>query len=68
MARPQLDDAGAPGANGRRAGHSSRGGRAAGASAGGAALDGGLPAPPGAGSAGADARLSGGWERRRCGS
>ena len=43
-----------PGANGRRAGHSSRGGRAAGASAGGAALDGGLPAPPGAGAAGAD--------------
>ena len=49
---------GAPGANGRRAGHSSRGGRAAGASGGGAALHGGLPAPPGAGAAGAEAECS----------
>ena len=36
MARPEARRGGAPGAPGRRAGHSSRGGRAAGASAGGA--------------------------------
>ena len=37
MARPRLDEEERRGANGRRAGHSSRGCRAAGASAGGAA-------------------------------
>ena len=68
MARPQLDE------QERRARTvgvrvtGGRGDRAAGASAGGAALDGGLPAPPGAGAAGADVRQSCGWGRRSYGS
>ena len=55
MARPRARRVGTADTHDRRAGHSSRGGRAAGASPSRAALHGGLPAPPGAGAAGADA-------------